>query len=260
MFQPAEDGFVRVFENDFATPLSLMAAGDILWVLPGAYTISTVLSTALNDIKIKGVGTPGEAMLTGSGASLLTLTGTGVEVSGIGFTIASTKKAITLTGASRSHIHDNVFVSSVGGAASHFIHFLTTASNQVVIENNRFLTNLDVSAAGVTQTSHITLLGSGCVVQDNTFLAGRQTTDNAGAVTDALLINDAASAGNTVRRNTVLEFNGATFTAGFEWGASCTAGVALPSANNFVLGTATSAIVNTVGSAGFANNIANGTV
>lgn len=261
LFPVDNDGVARVYTD----PAAALAAcvtdrGDAVGFLPGSYTISTVLSLSANNVKILGLGQKGSARLVGSAASILTLTGDDCEVAGLGFAIASTKKAITLTGADRTNIHDNVFTSAVGGAASHFIHFLTTTSDYCTIADNRFVTNLDVSAAGVTQTSHITLLSVGTTIERNVFVAGRLTTANAGAVTDAILVNDAASCGNTVRHNSFYEFNGATFTAGVESGASAVSGAIFPTRNDFLLGTAANAIVNTTGSAGFGNNVANGTV
>lgn len=260
-FPTDETGTPRVYTD----PASVLAAvvsgrGDQILVMPGTYTISTVLASASSDFKIIGVGNVGEAIFTGSAASILTLTGSGVEITGVAFQIASTFKALTLTGGGKHYIHDNLFLSAVGGTASHFIHMLTTASNYNVIRNNQFITNLDVSGAGVTQTSHITLLGIGNLIEGNVFVASRLTTANAGAVTDGILSNAAADAGNTIRGNTFYEVNGATFTAGIESGASSVSGSILPVANNFLLATAANAIVNTTGSAGFGNNIANGTV
>lgn len=261
LFPTDNDGVVRVYTDpDAALAACVTDRGDAVAFMPGSYTISTVLATSANNVKIVGLGRKGSARLVGSAASILTLTGDDCEVAGLGFAIASTKKAITLTGADRTHIHDNVFTSAVGGAASHFIHFLTTTSDYCVIEDNRFVTNLDVSGAGVTQTSHITLLSVGSTIERNVFVAGRLTTANAGAVTDGILVNDAASAGNTIRHNTFYEFNGATFTAGIESGASAVSGAILPVRNDFLLATAGNAIVNTTGSAGFGNNVANGTV
>ena len=213
-----------------------------------------------NDVKFIGVGPSGAAMLTGSSASILTITGDNCEVANLGFTIASTYKAITLTGADSTSIHDCVFYSTVGGAASHFIHFVTTASNFCSIRDNRFISNFVVSGGAITQTSHITLLGVGNLIERNIFVAGRQSTANAGAVTDGILSNAAADSGNIIRENTFTEVNGATFTAGVESGASAVSGSILPVNNNFLLATAANAIVNTTGSAGFGNNVANGTV
>lgn len=260
-FPVDEEGVPRVY-TDLASAVAAVVSdrGDAIAVLPGTYTISTVVSTASNNFKLVGVGAPGSAIFAGSAASILTLTGDGVEVTGVQFQIASTKKAITLTGADYTNIHDCVFYSTVGGAASHFIHFLTTASNFCMIRDNRLVSNLDTSAGAITQTSHITVLGIGSIIEQNVFVAGRSSASNAGAVTDGILSNAATDQGNTVRRNAFYESNGATFTAGVESGASSVSGSILPIANNFLLATAANAIVNTTGSAGFANNIANGTV
>lgn len=260
-FPVDEDGVPRVYTTLAAVNAALVSGrGDAILVMPGTYTVATVVALTANDVTIVGVGSAGAAMFVGSAANILTVTGTNFEMSKIGMTIASTKAALILTGADYHNIHDNVFVSSVGGAASHFIQSLTTASNYGSVRNNKFVSNLDVSAGAVTQTSQITLLGVGNVIEDNLFVAGRVTTANAGAVTDAILCNSATASGNLVRRNTFIEVNGATFTAGVESGASSVSGSIFPVSNNFLLGTAANAIVNTTGSAGFDNNVANGTV
>jgi hypothetical protein len=262
VYVPDEDGYVRVFENDFATPLAQCVAGrgDTIYVVPGSYTISTPITLSVNDVKLIGLGTPGSTVLTGSASDIIDLTADGVEITNLRFAIASTKIAIDMAGADGCLIHDNTFTSAVGGAASYFIRMATTACNYNKIWNNQFLTNLDVSGGVITQTGHILGLGIGNVIEYNTFVAGRVTTANAGAVTDGVIFNAAADSGNIIRFNTFTEANGATFTAGVESGASAVSGSILPVANNFLLATAANAIVNTTGSAGFANNIANGTV
>ncbi len=165
-----------------------------------------------------------------------------------------------MAGADGCDIHDNVFTSAVGGAASHFIQMLTTACNYNNIYDNRFISNLDVAAGAITQTSHITGLGIGNVIEDNTFVAGRVTTANAGAVTAGVIFAAAADAGNVVRRNEFTEFNGATFTAGVNYGTTAVAGSVMCTANNFMLATAANAVVPGSNAAEFANNIASGTV
>lgn len=261
-YQPDEDGQVRVFENDFATPLAATVAGrgDVIFVLPGAYTISAALTVSTNDVKIIGIGKPGAAMLTGSSSNIMTITGDGVEVANLGFTIASAKKGIVMTGADNCHIHDNVFKSAVGGTASHFIHMVTTACTYNKIYDNQFVSLLDVSGGIVTQTSHITGLGIGNLIEHNSFVAGRLTTDNAGAVTSGIVFAAAADAGNLIRWNSFTEFNGATFTAGVDYGTTAVSGSVMCYDNNFMLGTAANAVVNGTNAANFANNIASGTV
>lgn len=260
-FPVDEDGVTRVYTTLASAAGACVAGrGDTVAALPGAYTISTVVSSAIDGWRLVGLGTPGSAMFTGSAASILTLTGNNGEITNCGFTIATTKKALTLTGASSWNIHDNVFVSSVGGAASHFIHMLTTACNYNIIKNNRFISNLVVSGAAVTQTSHITGLGIGNVIEGNVFVAGRVTTDNAGVVTDGVVFANAADAGNLVRGNSFTEFNGATFTAGVNYGTTALSGSVLAVENNFMLATAANAVVNGSNAANFANNIASGTV
>lgn len=260
-FPVDESGLPRVF-TDAAMALAacVNGRGDRVYALPGTYTISTGLASAITDWSLVGLGGPGAAMFTGSAAHILTLTGSNVEIANVGFTIASTKTAIIMTGASYCNIHDCLFLSGVGGTTSWFINMLTTACNYNVIRDNRFISNLVVAGGAITQTGHVSLLGIGNLIEKNVFVAGRATTANAGAVTDGVLSNAAADSGNTIRLNTFYESNGATFTAGVESGASSVSGSILPVANNFLLATAANAIVNTTGSAGFANNVANGTV
>lgn len=263
LFDVDESGLVRVY-TDPASALAAVtsARGDQVLFYPGTYTITTALAaTSVDDVKMIALGTEGSTILTGSAANILNLTTCkGWEIRGFQFNLASTKKCIALVGCSGINIVQNTFLSAVGGAASHFIHMLTTASTYCRIVNNRFISNLDVSSAGVTQTSHITGLGIGHVIEQNLFVAGRLTTANAGAVTDAIVFNAAADCGNVVRWNQFTEFNGATFTAGVEAGASAVSGAVFPIENNFLLATAANAIVNTTGTAGFGNNTANGTV
>lgn len=261
MFPVDEDGVTRVYTTLASAVAAVTSAnGDMIAVMPGTYTISTVVSSSADDWKLIGVGGEGQAKLTGSGASILTLTGDGVEVAGLTFTIATTKKAITLTGADNCNIHNNIFLSSVGGAASHFIHMLTTACNYNRIHNNRFISNLVVSGGGITQTSHITGLGIGNIIEHNVFVAGRVTTANAGAVTSGVVFAAAADAGNIVRHNSFTEFNGATFTAGVDYGTTALGGSVLCHNNNFMLATAANAVVPGSNAGSFANNIADGTV
>jgi len=260
-FPTDEDGVVRVYTSlSSAVGAVVSNRGDVVAVMPGSYTISTVVSSSANNWKLIGVGAPGAAMLTGSSASILTLTGDGVEVANMGFTIASAFKGITMTGADFCDIHDNLFVGVDGGTASHFIHMVTTACKYNRIRDNQFISALATTDASVTQTSHITGLGTGNLIERNVFVAGRTSTSNAGAVTDGIIFNAAADLGNTIRQNTFYEANGATFTAGINSGASAVSGSILPVRNDFLLGTAANAIVNTTGSAGFGNNVANGTV
>lgn len=242
-----------------AVSLCTSGLGDTILLMPGySETISSAVAVSKNNVHIIGLG--GLAALTASASNIFTITGDNCEIAGLKMAIASTKVAIVMTGADQTEIHHNVFTSAVGGAASHFIQMVTTACNFNNIYLNKFVSNLDVSGGAITQTSHITGLGIGNVIERNMFVAGRLTTANAGAVTDGVVFAAAADAGNVVRLNNFTEFNGATFTAGYETGASTVSGAAIPTENNFLLATAANAIVNTAGSAGFANNIANGTV
>lgn len=256
-----EDGVTRVYTTlASAVAACVTGRGDTIVVMPGAYTVSSVVALTVSDVKIIGASTPGSAMFTGSAASILTITGDNIEVSGVGFTIATTKVAITMTGADNCNIHNNVFLSAVGGAASHFILMLTTACSYNWIHHNEFISNLVVAGGAITQTSHITGLGIGNVIEDNVFVAGRVTTANAGAVTSGIVFAAAADAGNVIRRNEFTEFNGATFTAGVDYGTTALGGSVLCTANNFMLATAANAVVNGANAGSFANNIASGTV
>lgn len=260
-FPVDEDGVTRVYTSLASAAAAVVSGrGDVIAAMPGAYTISTVVSSSASDFKLIGLGNPGQAVFTGSAASILTLTGDGVEVANCTFVIASTKKGITLTGADYCNIHDNVFLSAVGGAASHFIHMLTTACNYNKIANNKFISNLVVSGGAITQTSHITGLGIGNEIVNNHFVAGRVTTANAGAVTAGVVFAAAADAGNLVKGNTFTEFNGATFTAGVDYSTTALGGSVLCVENNFMLATAANAVVNGSNAGSFANNIADGTV
>ena len=262
LFPVDEDGVARIYTTLASAAAACVAdRGDVVAVMPGAYTISTVVSSAIDNWKLIGVGQPGEAMFTGSAASILTLTGDGVEVARLGFTIATTKKAITLTGADNCNIHDNVFLSAVGGSASHFIHMLTTACSYNWIHGNKFLTNaLGTEQVAVAQTSHITGLGIGNVIEDNLFMAGRIATDTPAAVTSGVVFAAAADAGNLVRKNSFVEFNGATFTAGVDYGTTAVGGSVLCVDNNFQLATTANAVVNGSNKGNFANNLVSGDV
>jgi hypothetical protein len=232
--------------------------GDTILVMTGhAETVATPIAMSKNDVRLLALG---RATLTGSAADIIDLTASGCIISGFTFDIASTKIAIDMAGANQNIIVNNVFLSSVGGAASHFINMATTACNYNIISENRFISNLVVAGGAITQISHINGLGMGNTIESNEFVAGRVTTANAGAVTDAIVFLAAADAGNLIRWNSFTEFNGATFTAGVRTGASTLSGAAMIYENNFVMTTAANAIVNTAGSAGMANNIANGTV
>lgn len=260
-FKQDEDGVLRVFSTIAEALTNCVAGrGDFIYVLPGTYTITTALAMSKSEVHLIALGSPGTVILTGSGADIMDVTAAGCEIAGFQLNLASTKIAIDLSAADGVSIHDNVFLSAVGGAASHFIRMAGTATNYGRIFSNRFVSNLVVAGGAITQTSHITGLGIGNIIEQNVFVAGRVTTANAGAVTDAVVFNAAADCGNIVRQNTFVEVNGATFTAGVESGASAVSGSVLPIMNNFLLGTAANAIVNTTGSAGFGNNMANGTV
>lgn len=255
------DGVPRLYTTIAAALAACVSGrGDKIFVLPGSYTIATAIAVSISDVSIIGLGTTGQVVLTGSAANIFNLTGSGIELAGFTLNLATTKKAIQMIGVSNSTIHDNVFLSAVGGTASHFIHMLTTVCSYNVIKNNRFVSNLDVSGGAITQTSHVTGLGIGNVIELNSFVAGRVTTANAGAVTDAVLFAAAADAGNIVRENDFTEFNGATFTAGIEYGTTAVAGSVLAIRNNLMLATAANAIVNGSNAGQFANNIASGTV
>lgn len=263
-----ENGFLTSFSDTTgdgiaaALALCISGRGDQILLMPGTYTISTAISaTSKNDVHIMGLGTSGSVILNGSAASIFSLvTCSGWEFTNIQFNIASTLTAITLNGCNGFDIHGNTFLSAVGGSGSNFILMTTAACNYNNIHDNQFLSNLVVTGGVITQDAHITGLGIGNTIEHNTFMGGRVTTDNAGVVTNGILFNHAADAGNLVRFNSFTEFNGATFTNGVNYGTTALPGSVMAYANNFVLVTAANAIVNGSNSAGFANNIANGTV
>jgi len=264
MFPVDEDGVVRVYSGNDSIANALLQCvagrGDIIWVYPGTYTISTAIAASVNDVKILAVGAPGSAILTGSAADVFDLTGDGIEIAGFRINIASTKMAIDAQGADACNIHDNIFLSAVGGSGSHFINMNTTVCNYNWIHDNRFISNLVVAGGAITQTSHITGLGIGNIIEHNVFVAGRVTTANNGVVTSGILFAAAADAGNVIRWNTFTEFNGATFTAGTDYGTTALGGSVICVDNNYMLATAANAVVNGSNAGNFANNIASGTV
>jgi len=259
-----EDGVKRVWSGDTAIADALAfcvtGRGDRIRAHGGTYTISAPIAVSINDVVIEGLGSPGAASLVASASNIFTLTGDNIEIANLSLTIATTKIGIVMTGAENCNIHDNVFKSAVGGAASHFIQMVTTACSYNWIHDNRFLSMLDVSGGAITQTSHITGLGIGNIIEHNFFVAGRLTTANAGVVTSGIIFGAAADAGNFVRANSFTEFNGATFTAGTDYGTTALGGSVLCIENNYMLATAANAVVNGSNAGSFANNIASGTV
>lgn len=260
-FPVDEDGVVRVY-TDIASAISscVTGRGDQIGIMPGTFTISTALAMSKSNVRLIGLGAPGTTILTASASDIIDLTGDGCEIANITFNLASTKIAIDMQGADYSNIHDCVFLSAVGGTASHFIFMNTTACNYNQIHDNRFISNLVVAGGAITQTSHITGLGIGNVIEHNVFVAGRVTTANAGAVTAGVVFAAAADAGNVVRWNSFTEFNGATFTAGINYGTTALGGSVMAYDNNLMLATAANAVVDGSNAANFANNIASGTV
>lgn len=231
--------------------------GDVILVMPGSYTISTVATLSNSGVRIIGVGPMGGVTFTGSAANILTITGDNCEIANIRFVAASAFDAVNMTGADYCWVHDCMF-EGVGGSTSRCIEMLTTACNDNLIERCKFFSNLNTSSGTATQTAHITGLGSRNIIQDCTFQSHRTSTSNAGATTDCIVFSNAADIGNVLRRNTVYESNGATFTEGFDYGTSALD--FLVHSNNFLLATAGNAIVNGGNSAGFDNNVGNGTV
>ncbi len=59
LYRTDEDGYVRVFENDFVTPISFMASGrgDTMFILPGTYTITAPIAASVNGMRLIGLGT-----------------------------------------------------------------------------------------------------------------------------------------------------------------------------------------------------------
>jgi hypothetical protein len=262
-FVPDEEGVVRVY-TDPASAIAAVVSGrcDNIYFLPGTYTITTALAaTSVDDVNLIALGTEGSTILTGSGANILNLTTCkGWNIRGFQWNLASTKKCIALVGCSGINIQFNTFLSAVGGAASHFIHMLTTASTYCRITDNRFISNLVVAGGAITQTSHITGLGIGHIIERNVFVAGEVTTANQGTVTTGILFANAADCGNVIRENSFTEFNSGVFTAGVDYGTTALGGSVLCHNNNFMLATAANAVVNGSNAGNFANNIASGTV
>jgi len=260
-FVTDEEGDVRSFTT-IADAISAASSGrgDYIYVLPGTYTITTALAMSKADIHLIALGSVGSAILTGSAADIMDITANGCEVAGFQMNLASTQICIDMAGASGCNIHDNVFLSAVGGSGSHFIRMATTACNYNTITKNRFISNLVVAGGAITQTSHITGLGIGNLIEENVFVAGRVTTANTGTVTAGVIFGAAADAGNCVRNNEFTEFNGGIFTAGVNYGTTALGGSVICTRNNFMLATNTNAVVPGSNAASFANNIADGTV
>lgn len=254
-----EDGVTRVY-TDPATALAAVVSGrgDTILVFPGTYTITSVLSSSASDWRLVGVGKPGEAMFVGSASNILTLTGDGVEITSLGFTIASTKVAITLTSSDYNKIHNNLFLSNVGGTGSSFIT-MSAASNHNRIEGNTFSSELTTSGGALTQAAHIIVLGTANAIISNYFHVTRDSSTVAGAVTTSIWAGTTATKGTRVEKNTFIESNGATFSAGVDYQMGVSGSV-VTIENNFLLATAANAVINAGNSAGFGNNIANGTV
>lgn len=259
-----EEGVKRVYSGDTAIADALAncvtGRGDEIKVAPGTYSIATMITISISSVKITALGNKGSAKLVASAAHIFTITGDDVEIAGLELTIATTKKGIIMTGADDCNIHDNNFKSAVGGAASHFIHMVTTACLNNWIHDNVFNSQLVVAGGAITQTSHITGLGIGNIIEHNLFIAGRVTTANAGAVTNGVIFAAAADGGNLVRHNSFTEFNGATFTGAVEYGTTALGGSVLCVENNFMLATAANAVIPGANAGSFGNNIADGTV
>lgn len=257
IFPRDEDNVQRVFTT-IADALSACAADqvDTVLVSPGTYTLTTALAMSKSQVRLIANGPRGSVVLQGSAADVMDLTASNCEVAGFRIVAASAKIGIDMAGASYNWIHDNVF-EGIGGAGSHLIRQLTTACNSNLIERNQFRSILDTSAGAATQTSHISGLGSRNIIRDNEFESSRTSASNAGATTDCVLFGAATDVGNVLYNNRVYETEGATFTEGFDY---ANAGATFCTFNTFLLATGANAIVNGSNSAGFSNNIANGTV
>lgn len=261
IYTPDPDGFPRVFENDLAAALALTTSGrgDTIYVAPGSYTVTSVLTIANNDVRIIGMGATAQGVqITGVGADIFTLTGDYGEIANVTLNAASAQNAINMTGADGWNIHDNILVG-VGGANSRLVRMVTTACNNNKIQDNWFMSNLDTSAGTATQVAHIAGLGSRNQIQRNVFQSHRTSASNAGATTSGIVFAAAGDVGNKILGNYVFESGGATFTAGIDYGTS--AGEQVVMDNRGILATAANFIVNGSNSAGFGNNApANGTV
>lgn len=262
-FKTDEDGIVRAY-TDIATAISacLTQHGDVVRLTPGTYTLTAGLTIAADGVTLEGYGAPGSCIIATSGTvDLLTCTNDNLILRNLEFRGAATKSSIVLTGVDQFLIEDcNIDHTGVAGAGTNGIKMVTTANTKGRIRRCRLSANLDVSGGSATMDALIAGLGNRITIEDCQLDARRQTTANAGAVTDGILFAAAADWGNVVQRCTFVEHNGATFTAGLEYGTNVLTGGVFPCFNNFLLATAANAIVNGSNSAGFGNNIANGTV
>lgn len=257
-----EEGVVRVF-TALETALANVVSnrGDVINVCMGSYAYtSTGISSAANGFVIRGAGPAGSVTISASAADTLTLTGDNWALENITLTSAGTFSSLVMTGCDNFDIKNCRFFTSGGGAGTYLIEMVTTANSIGKITNSSFTANLDVSAGAATVTALILGLGNRMNIEDCQFHARRQTTANAGAVTDGIVFANANDWGIVVKRCDFIEHNGATFTAGLEYGTNVTTGGVFPTMNNFLLGTAANAVVNGSNSAGFGNNMANGTV
>lgn len=260
-YKPDEDGVPRAY-TDLATALAAVVSGrgDTIYVDPGTYTLTSGLSSSRSGFKIVGNGPPGSVVIAGS-VDLLTLTGDNIELRNLQFQNAATFSGLVLTGVDNLLVKDcNFLHSGAGGAGTYGVEMVTTANTNVVFDGCRLTANCDVSGGAVTVTALALGLGSKHLWNNCLFESRRQTTANAAAVTAGLVYAAAADWGDYVKGCTFVEHNGATFTAGLNYGTGVTTGGVFPTNCNFLLATAANAIVNGSNAEGFACNIANETV
>lgn len=257
-----EDGVVRVYTS-LSSALSQCVAnrGDVVSIMPGSYTISSNIALSTSGVTIEGMGPAGAVTIVTDTADTLTVTGDNFTMRNVAFTMAATLSSVVLTGCDNFLIEDCAFTTTAGGAGTYAIEMVTTANTNGTIRRCAFNANMNVASGSVTVAGFILGLGNNIRIEDCDFRSRRQTTANAGAVTAGVVFSAAADWGNIVRRCTFIEHNGATFTAGIDYGTTVTTGGVEAYDNRFLLATGANAIVNGSNDAGIGNQApANGTV
>lgn len=260
-YPTGDEGQARVAQTlSAAFDLVTTGRGDKILAHPGAHTVTANIALTKSNWTLEGLGPMGSCVITTSTADTLTLTGDNWAIRNMGFVAATTLSCIVLTGCDNWIIEDCNFLTTVGGAGTYFIEMVTTANTLGKINNCRFSANLTVSGATQTMTAMIQGLGNRIDIMNSSFDARRASTDNNGVVTAGVIYAAAADWGNRIFNCSFIEHNGATFTAGINYGTTVTDGGVLQFNNTFLLGTAANAVVNGANSAGFGSNVANGTV